>query len=121
MIWQNTSFNSKKSICYQCHQNQKIKFTESSNFVKSAKICETLCCEKNYPKYPRKLSLREQFEESAWSAIFRFLKGTVDQIVKSLILSHARNLLEFENRPYHIMELNPLGIQSFKSTFCMRK
>ena len=89
MIWQNTSFNSKKSICYQCHQNQKIKFTESSNFVKSAKICETLCCEKNYPKYPKKLSLCEQFEESAWSAISRFLKWTVDQIVKSSILAHV--------------------------------
>ena len=87
------------------------------NLQKSVK----LCCEKNYPKYPRKLSLREQFKESAWSAIFRFLKGDVDEIVKSLILSHAGNLLEFENRPYHIVELNALGIQSFKSTFCMRK
>ena len=76
-------------------------------------MCETLCCEKNYPKYPRKLSLRERFEESAWSAIFRFSKGTVDRIVKSSILVNAQNLLEFENRPYHIAELNPLGIQSF--------
>ena len=59
--------------------------------MKSAKICETLCCEKNYPEYPRKLSLREQFEESAWSAIFQFLKGTVDRIVKSSIPAHARN------------------------------
>ena len=67
---------------------------------------------KNYPKYPRKLSLREQFEESVWSAMFRFLKRTVDRIVKSSILAHARNLLEFENRPCHIVELNPLGIQS---------
>ena len=71
------------------HQNQKIKFTESSNFVKYAKICETLCCEKNYPKYPRQLSLCEQFEESAWSTIFQFLKWTVDRIVKSSILTHV--------------------------------
>ena len=62
------------------HQNQKIKFTESSNFVKYAKICETLCYEKNYPKYPRQLSLCEQFEETAWSTIFQFLSGLLIEL-----------------------------------------
>ena len=73
---------------------------------------------KNYPKYPRKLSLREQFEESVWSAMFRFLKRTVDRIVKSSILAHARNLLEFENRPCHIE--SPWNSIPLKY-FCMRK
>ena len=52
-----------------------------------------------------KLSLCKQFKESACSAIFQFLKGTADPIVKSSILAHARNLLEFENRPHHIVHL----------------